>query len=535
MAYLIDDTVLQAAISSIPLRSEREQDKSKLLQSFVDTGILVQLDNSNNQIFFGRRGTGKTHVLQVLAQKSTASHTAFAVYIDLRTLGSNTQNDPDRQPTHNAILLFKDILGEIQSGLVTRALSDVSPVTRDGFDALDSLADVASRVASIRVDTGGVDRDKRAAEDEESVQFAAKLASIPSLTGSAKNQNKLVVESERTTTYNLIEQHHLIFNEVRLLIERALKGQGLDRLYILIDEWSAAPTAAQPYLAEYIKRSFLTSSRIIVKIASLEYRSDFSLRTSNNNVIGFELGADISAGLDLDDYSVFDRNPEGVAETFRKLLYRHLITELPEDYLLKTAAISHQGELINALFSAQKTFIELVRSAEGVARDFINICVKTVFDSLRRGRSKIDMQAVNESARQWYEQDKQPQLDATQLRVLSKVVSMVIGEKKARSFMVERGEANHPTIRSLFDFRVLHLIRRGYADKSNPGLRYNIYTLDYGTYVDLLKTKQAPELDFRAIDEPELESDRIVPFDDKRSIRRIILTAEQLRAWSGTG
>jgi hypothetical protein len=98
--------------------------------------------------------------------------------------------------------------------------------------------------------------------------------------------------------------------------------------------------------------------------------------------------------------------------------------------------------------------------------------------------------------------------------------------------MVERNEASHPLIGSLFDFRILHLIQRGYADKANPGIRYNIYTLDYGTYVDLLKTKQLPETEFMKIDDPEQEPDRIVPFDDKRSIRRIILTAEQLRIWT---
>ena len=85
------------------------------MQSFVDTGILVQLENPNNQISYGRRGTGKTHVLQVLVQKVTKGNKSVAIYVDFRTLGSNTQNDPERQSTHNAILLFKDLLAEIQT------------------------------------------------------------------------------------------------------------------------------------------------------------------------------------------------------------------------------------------------------------------------------------------------------------------------------------------------------------------------------------------------------------------------------------
>jgi hypothetical protein len=63
-------------------------------------------------------------------------------------------------------------------------------------------------------------------------------------------------------------------------------------------------------------------------------------------------------------------------------------------------------------------------------------------------------------------------------------------------------------------------MQRGYADKDNPGVRYNIYAIDYGAYVDLIGTSKKPELNLQI----ECEgSDIVVPFDDKRSIRRIVL------------
>lgn len=48
----------------------------------------------------------------------------------------------------------------------------------------------------------------------------------------------------------------------------------------------------------------------------------------------------------------------------------------------------------------------------------------------------------------------------------------------------------------------------------------NIYTLDYGTYVDLMGTSRPPQVDFL---EEGSEEDLVVPFDDRRSIRRIVL------------
>lgn len=91
--------------------------------------------------------------------------------------------------------------------------------------------------------------------------------------------------------------------------------------------------------------------------------------------------------------------------------------------------------------------------------------------------------------------------------------------------MVPRELQHHPLLERLFDARVLHLMQRGYADKDKPGIRYNIYTLDYGTYVDLLNTTKQPELDFQ---EFQGQKEMVVPFDDKRSIRRIVLEEKHL-------
>ena len=89
MATIMSDNNVETAVASLIQRAEREDDPEKLLQTYVDTGILVQLTNRNNQIVYGRRGTGKTHVLKVTQHRFEESG-AVAVYIDMRTLGSST-------------------------------------------------------------------------------------------------------------------------------------------------------------------------------------------------------------------------------------------------------------------------------------------------------------------------------------------------------------------------------------------------------------------------------------------------------------
>jgi hypothetical protein len=168
-----------------------------------------------------------------------------------------------------------------------------------------------------------------------------------------------------------------------------------------------------------------------------------------------------------------------------------------------------------------------VRSSEGVARDLINIFSHAYFSAHRRGKDKIDKSAVIEAARLWFEQDKTRNLDEHLHVVLRRIVEEVIGGRKARSFLLSRELGNHPVIQRLFDLRILHLVQRGYADKDRPGVRYNIYTLDYGTYVDLMNTSKRPDLGF-SIENAEDSENFLVPFDDKRSIRRIVLTEDIL-------
>src|SRR2546427_10852142 len=106
---MIEDQQLTLAVSGIRQRSERQEEIAKILGAFVDVGILPQLFNENNQIVYGRRGTGKTHVLRVLGSKIAARPGNTVAYIDARTLGSTSQfSDPTIPLPARCLALFRD-------------------------------------------------------------------------------------------------------------------------------------------------------------------------------------------------------------------------------------------------------------------------------------------------------------------------------------------------------------------------------------------------------------------------------------------
>ncbi|CAI8349982.1 MAG: Uncharacterised protein [Polaribacter sp. SA4-10] len=193
---------------------------------------------------------------------------------------------------------------------------------------------------------------------------------------------------------------------------------------MIIDEWSAIPIDIQPFLAEFFKKSFIPSPQVTLKIGALEYRSSFTIPREKHNYIGFELGSDISTNLDIDEYYVFDRNPTEITKVFTKILYKHIVSELPINYLEDTYSLKTSNQFIQGIFSGKLAFNELVPASEGVIRDFINIFNLAFFDVQRKGLKNIDKKTIIESGRQWFENDKSKNLD----EILHQKIRLIIDE-----------------------------------------------------------------------------------------------------------
>ena len=517
---MLNDKLLAQAVSQIIQRAERQPDDESLERTYVDAGVLPQLDNLNNQILFGRRGTGKSHVLRVLGLRRRRDSRDLAAYVDMRMLGSAlSAADPGRPLATRSVNVFKDLLVAVYDELLDAATSPDRDASNVGIDRLSEFGDAITAVARV-TQSRSVSQEhatKATATDKIRAGLKGLRPEVGAELGGSESD-----ESRIAQTFTEVFENNLVFMDVFRTLERALAALGVANLYLLLDEWAGVPPELQPIVAEFLKRGLMPSTRVTIKVASLEYRSRLSSPLGNNAVVGFEVGGDISAILDLDDYYVYDRNPEQVVDAFEELLYRHVDNELPRGHFA-AAGIQSSQQFRQRLFSERETFVELVRASEGVVRDFINIFNAAFFDSKRRGRNNIDVKAVREAARKWYETDKSVNLTPEQQEVLNRIITEVIGNKRSRSFLLPRDLSRHPMIQSLFDFRVLHLMSKGYSDKDNPGVRYNIYNLDYGTYVDLIQTKKEPALTLGLIEDREPEPETVVPFDDKRSIRRIVV------------
>lgn len=516
---LLGDTLITRAVSSILARSEKQPDVTVLERTYVESGVMPQLQNQNAQILYGRRGTGKSHVFRVLGAVVDRDLASAHVYIDVRVLGSaQLITDPDQPLTSRCVVAFRDLLNGIQNELLDMATDPARETPGNAIEAVDKLADAINE-AAVAVSEKQISAE---ASSKSTDGVGGGIKASTTGIGAHAGVDRAVESAERKAeSFSQAIRQTVVFAAVARSLDDALAAIGVDHFYILIDEWASLPADIQPYVAELLKRTVLPSSRMTLKLAALEYRSTFSIPLRQNNLIGFELGGDIAANMDLDDYYVHERTPTQVEGSFQQLLFKHLVAALPDGYLETEYNIKDPSGLRKALFTEYKTFVEVVRAGEGVIRDFLGVFEKAYHRAVREGRTKIDMNSVEQSARDWFQSDKSVSLSKQQETVLQRIVHGVIGTRRARSFLVEGRLRSHPMIQSLFDFRLLHLLKKGYSDKERPGVRYDIYTLDYGTYVHLKHTKSEPQLEL--IEGDNSQEDAVVPFDDKRSIRRIIL------------
>ena len=320
------------------------------------------------------------------------------------------------------------------------------------------------------------------------------------------------------------EEHRIQFGTVSSVLKQLAAVLAPRKLWVLLDEWSSLPIDLQPYLADFLRRSTFNVPGMIVKIAAIEQRSRFRIMRNHGDYTGIELGADAAADLNLDDYMVFDNDPAKAKGFFQELLFKHYKSINPGE---GTQVPKSSADLIRVGFTQNTAFEEFVRSAEGVPRDAIYILSLAAQRALE---DRLSIHHIRKAALDWYQRDKESAFkeNLAPINLLRWIIDVVIGERRARAFLL-RVDETHEEVNTLFDARVLHVLKRNISARDQPGVRYDAYKLDYGCYVDLITTSKSP-LGLLPCDDDEDTAGYIeVPPDDYRSIRRAILDPDRYR------
>lgn len=515
-----DNQSIARALVQLTKRAEAS-DRQTLIQTFVDIGTLLpSISTDDNQVIFGRRGTGKTHAL-VYTLESSKSKGRSGVYIDLRSAGSSggIYADSRLSIAERATRLLVDVLAFMQNELLNEAIANTSLDLSLVGPLLDAVASSATEVRVL----GDVSVESQSSDSsghKQGSSFDFTLSKDPSMKTSFSDG----IESGNTssTKVNTSGQltHHLHFGTLSRALSALVKALPAGRLLIVLDEWVSVPFELQPYLADLLRRAFFPVTGLVTKIGAIEQRSSFKLKGANRDYIGIELGGDVSTAVNLDDFMVFENDEIRATRFLRELVFKHYLAEVP------ATGFATADALVKAAFTQINTFEELVKAAEGVPRDAINILSIAAQKALDQ---KISIPDLRVAARTWYVRGKEVTVssDPEAQRLLHWIIDQVIGARKSRAFLLQSG-TRHDLIDTLFDERVLHVIKKGISARDQPGVRYDAYKIDYGAYVDIISTDNAPK-GLLALDDEEGKFIDVPP-DDYRVIRRAILDISRFEA-----
>lgn len=512
-------SALNRAFNLVPKRAEARQ-AEQLRETFVDSGVAVALEAIDHQVLYGRRGTGKTHAFRYL-ETVVRERGDIAFYADLRTLGSPEGLFVGEAipTTERAARLLVDLLSQLHDTVLDAAVNDEQLLTAPAFvNRLDALL---AAITTVRV-AGEVEvsvEGEQTSADSSDAGLAVTSSGTPAIELRASQERAKENRDLRRQTRRGTERLGLNFSDVARALRELVKSLSSRRVWLLLDEWSSVPQELQPFLAEFLVRCVLPlQQELTVKIGAIEQQSRFRQQLDDGSIIGIELGADVAANVDLDEFMVFEQNEERARSFFLGLLFKHVRAAAEESG--SPLDLRTEGDLVRAGFTDSRAFDELVRAAEGVPRDAINIAGRA---ALRASASQISVPDIRAAARAWFQTDKEAALRSREeaRRLLNWIIDKVIREKRARGFLVDQASASAPLLLALFDARVLHVVRRGYSAQDEPGERYDVYVIDYGAYVDLIHTKYEPVGTLPAGDTEGAYVD--VPTQDLRAIRRAIL------------
>jgi len=525
---MVTTAELLTALQAIDKRAERTADEYVVATYVDDPSLVGALAASDNGTISGRRGTGKTHALKYLAETRRAVGDTV-VYIDMEQDIGSTEGryvDTALSLEERATRLVVDVLSIVHDAFLDAAFSGKADAS---IELLDRMMDHFQEVVVRReITQSGTLKDSKSVEDKAKIGLSPK-----DITAGLEANTTTGRSTEETVSGSGQIRHRISFGGVSGLMRQFLQGFTSKRFWILLDEWSGIPLDLQPFLAEMLRKLFFGIPQVTVRIGAIPHRSNWRIPGDQGQYLGVEVGAELFSLLDLDEFVVFPART-GAEQAlrsrtfFQNLIFRHL------NYALSTAglpALPDISTMMSLLFTQVTALNELVRAAEGVPRDALNILGRA---GLRSGGQKISVDHVRTAAGQLYLTSKATQLNGVpQARdLLERINADVIGVRKARAFLLDREQTNHPLIQKLVDDRLLHIIKQGYSSKDEPGKRYDVLQIDYGCYVHLLGTASAPT----ALIDPDVDENNTleamygdlygsvaVPDDDYRAIRRAVL------------
>lgn len=476
---------------------------------YIGETLLEQMNTVDNQIVWGRRGTGKTHLLKAFSQMINECQEEYklAYYLSCDSIKLETpvnlvfSNDMQRmkyfaRETYKAFLIniVEQIIDSYQKQIERKyCYNDKSEQHKE--EIRKKTDDCLTRL--LEISTTGVPRITETSEkrsinvknqktSEKSGGIEGEL-SFPNITGLIKGFfSKSKISKGEDLEFSEIEQkieYTFSFSEIQKEIRNLINALEIDVLYICIDElWlidDKNSISFQPMFLDYLRQTFFGQRGVSIKIASIRETTKLNNKTSVTNCYGLQSGHDIVELANLDTI----QNKEDITiNKFEEILTMRI------NYFSENQIAYETDYILGTIFKNQRYFREMVAMANGIPRNFLRIlqlCLGRINYELER--YFIHVYLISEVVMDIYVNERRsnmPMNDASVYNVINKYIAatknifFIISTEQVKRFSVD--------INNLIYTEILHRIPSSITPNKIMD-SYKAYFVDAGKYLHLLK------------------------------------------------
>jgi len=459
-------------------------------------GHIERLNSKQNQVIFGRRGSGKSLLLKSLKETRPG----------VICLSINLEDFKDISFPNSIIQVLKSLINQLNKEVQNNFKFF------DNFKKWNRSRTIRKRytklLKSLQDRLNQPDLYDEAITQRKGSKLGGDLKSGYGPTKGSLN-TELTEEVETSKSFK-IDKLNVLKNELpelKELLNETCLLLGKD-IFLILDDFYFIRKSDQPYFIDFFHR-LCKNTGLYLKIATIKQRT--SLYIQGETYVGMEIGHDAQS-LNL-DYSLENF---GAMVKFMKELLAHINSKV-------NVNIDYDKILTDNAFKF------LCLASGGVPRDFFSLFISLGNKMLDNEKSISKPNVIDCSIDNLPNKMEAFKTDtAEEKEILEHYLQFIRDEiilgKKYNSFLVSNSEALkfpqiNQAIKELVDLRLIHIVNSNTSSAPSDGLRYSAYMVDIGLFPN------ANPRDFKQI-LPDEKDDR--GRDDKiRSAPKINLTKFQ--------
>ncbi len=479
---------------------------------YIGEHHIENIHNNNNSIIWGRRGTGKTHLLRAFCQKineaKNLKEIAFYVSCDDITLDTPVQlffNNDEERIKYNTREAFKTFFTNLNDEIIKnyeeilfsksayiKSKAEKQKMKQDIENELTNLLELCKYGSNSLITLSEKNEEHLSAENVKSSSTDFVFSPQKNFWQSVGIHIKRKKGKNIKSDVKVIRENQIVnsydFRGIKKSFERLADYMEIERIYICIDElWmidDKKKYSIQPYFLELLRKSIFSPKKISVKIASIRETTRLNTKISVSQNIGLQSQQDIFEDLNLD---MIHLKQDYIVDTFLKILTKRInffsSSEYSEDYI------------INTIFKEKRYFNLLVVMSHGIPRNYLRI-VEESMAAIQYNISEyfLHIFLVTEIIMKIYANDKRSSLSFEENSVYE-IISKYLYANKTAFFLINNKQYQrvYTEINNLIYTEIVHRIP---SSLTPEGIRdtYKAFFVDSGKYLCTIKDFYQNEL-----------------------------------------